>query len=134
MAKKVLTLIKLQIPQEVIPGFEQEPDFFEGGARRKHAKSSEAARPGETSKETTREAAPARPARAAATARPAESRRRGSKSSIASDGFDYSKPYEPSHPLREAPTGEQASAGFPSAASRRNPRPIAVLLGGLGRK
>ncbi|WP_332674028.1 DEAD/DEAH box helicase [Aromatoleum sp.] len=127
-------LIKLQIPQEVVPGFEPEPDFFEAGARRKHAKGSGSARPGEIAKETAREAAPARLARAAATARPAESRRRGSKSTIASDGFDYSKPYEPAHPGGEAPSAADASTGFPSGAPRRNPRPIAVLLGGLGRK
>ncbi len=127
-------LIKLQIPQEVIPGFEPEPDFFEAGARRKQAKGSAPARPGEIAKETPREAAPTRQPKVGSAARPSESRRRSPKSTIASDGFDYSKPYEPAHPIREAAAGADANTGFPPAGARRNPRPIAVLLGGLGRK
>jgi ATP-dependent RNA helicase RhlE len=47
---------------------------------------------------------------------------------IAPDGFDFSKPYEPSGDLPATPDMP------PSALHRRPQKPIAALLGGLGRK
>jgi ATP-dependent RNA helicase RhlE len=120
-------LIKLQIPQEIVPGFDPDADFFEasgrGRAARRPAKSDAAETPRKTDA-----ARPARPARPPS----AEPRRRVGKSPIAADGFDYSKPYEP-----KQPTGEEAivaSGAEGPGLPRRPQRPIAVLLGGLGRK
>ncbi|MDR3158507.1 MAG: DEAD/DEAH box helicase [Zoogloeaceae bacterium] len=48
-------------------------------------------------------------------------------SRIAPDGFDFSKPYEPRGDLSTAPD-------TPSMPQRRPQKPIAALLGGLGRK
>ncbi|HRD35685.1 MAG TPA: ATP-dependent helicase, partial [Rhodocyclaceae bacterium] len=62
----------------------------------------------------------------------AEPRRGRRNSSIGADGFDYSKPYVPT-----ASAGGEQSAGAPevvASAPKRGQRPIAVLLGGLGRK
>ncbi|ENO81588.1 DEAD/DEAH box helicase, partial [Thauera aminoaromatica S2] len=61
--------------------------------------------------------------------------RRG-RSSVAADGFDFSKPYEPLNPpvaVAEQTQPTVAAAGKPDPL-RRHQRPIAVLLGGLGRK
>ncbi|AYH42371.1 DEAD/DEAH box helicase [Azoarcus sp. DN11] len=121
-------LIKLQIPQEAVPGFDPEPDFHESGARR--GRRAPAAKDAEPSRE------PANGSRAAAPARNNDARRR--KSMIAPDGFDFSKPYEPTQPIAAA-AGASLQATEPaidkrSIAPRRPARPIAVLLGGLGRK
>ena len=62
--------------------------------------------------------------------------RRGMRSTIAADGFDYTKPYEPANPVVVSVIDTQptaAAAGKPDPL-RRGQRPIAVLLGGLGRK
>ena len=118
-------LIKLKIQQEAVPGFDPEPDYDAMG-RGKHGRRS----PAEA--EATRE--PSRAPRGSAPARSNEAPRRR-KSTIASDGFDYSKPYEPVKPIA-AVTELAPAAGTESrsAPPRRHVRPIAVLLGGLGRK
>ena len=119
-------LIKLEIPQEIVPGFDPEPEFFEAGTRsgrgRRGSSSAAATAPAvETRREPRREVAPAAP-RAAG---------RRLKSTIAADGFDFSKPYEPSAAhLATGDTPAKADVGAP----RRAQRPIAFLLGGLGRK
>ena len=61
--------------------------------------------------------------------------RRG-RSTIAADGFDFSKPYEPVNPpvVAAEPTQPTAAAAGKPDPLRRHQRPIAVLLGGLGRK
>jgi ATP-dependent RNA helicase RhlE len=126
-------LIKLQIPQEVVPGFEPEPDFFDTGRRQGHRLS--AARAADAGTEGPREAPPARAARPASSPRPGEHRRRAGKSTIAADGFDYTKPYEPTlAPNDPGSTRPDVPTAFPSGSPRRGQRPIAVLLGGLGRK
>lgn len=124
-------LVKLQIPQEVVPGFEPEPDFFEAGSRKK--------RNGRNDK-VQAEAAPAI-APIAPVSRTAERntergtersapRRQKDRPAIAPDGFDFRKPYEPVAPI----DGSTQSNRVSPAASGRQQRPIAVLLGGLGRK
>ena len=157
-------LIKLQIPQEPVPGFEPDPEFFEAGSRARHTRRGAAAHSPEAASEAPvaeraprqagpreagpreagprdagprdagpREAGPrgAAAARQSAPVRSGDSRRRGGRSTIAADGFDYTKPYEPTAEAGQLPS---ASEEFRAGAPRRHARPIAVLLGGLGRK
>ncbi|MCB1902014.1 DEAD/DEAH box helicase [Cognatazoarcus halotolerans] len=121
-------LVKLQIPQEVVPGYDPEPDFFDAGHKRKRG-----GRHSDAPTDTPR------PSKSDESRRPArqEARRGGSPKStmIAADGFDFSKPYEPAGRAGE-------NAGTPNvppepnepARAHRHKRPIAFLLGGLGRK
>lgn len=52
---------------------------------------------------------------------------------VAPDGFDFSKPYEPAAARANSEDGQTPSAQ-PSTPPQRHRRPIAALLGGLGRK
>ena len=129
-------LIKLEIPQEIVPGFAPAPDFFEAGSRHRGRRSggASASMPAEP-----RQRAPAAP-RAAPAAGESRGGRNGNtgggnrgrqRSTVAPDGFDFSKPYESARaPEATADTGAPAEKSAP----RRPQRPIAVLLGGLGRK
>ncbi|KON80274.1 DEAD/DEAH box helicase [Azoarcus sp. PA01] len=128
-------LIKLQIPQEIVPGFDPEPDFFEPGIRSRQGRRTAASAP-EAPKETGQKKAPApREARPASSSRSSEVRRRTGRSTIAADGFDYTKPYQPAaSPIDPNRPADQAAGGTASGTPRRPQRPIAVLLGGLGRK
>ncbi len=120
-------LIKREIPQEVVPGFDPEPEFFEAGSRGKHGRRAPAAKAAEPAHEPG-----GRNARPPA-AKPEP--RRGGRPSVAPDGFDYSKPYEPAQPAAtESSAPPTAETEFRAGAPRRQARPIAVLLGGLGRK
>ncbi|THF65487.1 DEAD/DEAH box helicase [Pseudothauera nasutitermitis] len=114
-------LIKLQIPQEVVPGFDPEPEFFEAGKgrSRRPADKQEGAR---ERQDGGRERE--RGARAPARSRPAPS-------TVAPDGFDFSKPYESA---TAAVATTPAATAKPVEAPRRAQRPVAFLLGGLGRK
>jgi ATP-dependent RNA helicase RhlE len=131
---EIQKLIKLEIPQEVVPGFDPEPDFYESGSRGKHSrrpattKAPEAVRP-----ETPHEPSPSRTPRGANSGKSGDVRRRG-RSTIAADGFDYSKPYEPVAPVAGGSTLGASEIDARTALPRRHQRPIAVLLGGLGRK
>ncbi|MFU2487834.1 DEAD/DEAH box helicase [Thauera sp. WH-1] len=137
-------LIKFQIPQEIVPGFDPDPDFHEAGSRAHRGRRSA---PAEQAERATRERAPDS-RRPAAREGGRDSSREGGRdgarggnrrgrSTIAADGFDFSKPYEPVSPVAPllgpdtAATGATASKPDPL---RRGQRPIAVLLGGLGRK
>jgi ATP-dependent RNA helicase RhlE len=57
---------------------------------------------------------------------------------IAADGFDFSKPYAPAQSSAEAATVSPQPAAEKSAAGGRHPlrplRPVAALLGGIGKK
>jgi len=132
---EIQKLIKLEIPQELVPGFDPEPDFYESGSRGKHGRRPAAAKAPEAMPETPREPSPARAPRAASAGKSGDVRRRG-RSTVAADGFDYSKPYEPVNPVAEGSTLRTSQGGIDarSGLPRRHPRPIAVLLGGLGRK
>jgi ATP-dependent RNA helicase RhlE len=128
-------LIKLQIPQEPVPGFEPDPEFFEAGSRARHNRRGAAAP--EAAQESPPAARPPRPSatRPAAPVKAGDNRRRGGRSTVATDGFDYSKPYEPAAGANaDASQLPSASEDFRAGAPRRHARPIAVLLGGLGRK
>jgi ATP-dependent RNA helicase RhlE len=123
----------------MVPGFEPDPDFHEAGSRAHRGRRPAAAPAAE-------DCAPA--PRAGARERTTEARRephagsrsapRRPRSTIAADGFDFSKPYEPVTPpaaaIITADTLPTASAAAKPDPLRRHPRPIAVLLGGLGRK
>ncbi|MBR0568709.1 DEAD/DEAH box helicase [Azoarcus sp. L1K30] len=127
-------LIKLEIPQEIVPGFDPDPDFFEAGTRHRGRRSGTAASTAAMPAEPRRAApASARNPASGSDARPPRngsgSARERHKSHIAADGFDFSKPYEPNAPQEIA-----QEAGAAKAPPRRPQRPIAVLLGGLGRK
>ncbi|WP_374485670.1 DEAD/DEAH box helicase [Zoogloea sp.] len=118
-------LIKLEIRQEVVPGYEPEVDFFEGESGRRRKASPPAARQQAESSSNDRRKRAERPERE-------RTAPRSRQSHIAPDGFDFSKPYEATNPI--AP---QQATDTPVSAGRdihKAPRPIAFLLGGLGRK
>ena len=131
-------LIKIQVEQVIVPGFEPEYDYEYPPTGRKvhHRRPPEpspsvapAARsrrePGERSER------PERPERSASS--PQHIRR---KSHIAADGFDFSKPYESavSQPLA-APTDAEAAEALARMEHPHKPRRlVAALLGGLGRR
>jgi ATP-dependent RNA helicase RhlE len=123
-------LIKIKITQEAVPGFDAEQDFESAGTGGRHGR--RAAEPDRT-QEASRREAPNRAPKDAPPARNNENRRRSQKSTIAADGFDYSKPYEPKNPA--AGTSISASSSTEDTGTANRPRrPIAALLGGLGRK
>ena len=118
-------LIKVEIRQEVVAGYDPEPDFFEAdGKRRRHAASAPKAEAGGEPRER-HERRERRPERS-----PRESSGRGGPRTphIAPDGFDFSKPYE----QRETPPHTLADAA--DASPKKARKPIAFLLGGLGRR
>lgn len=53
---------------------------------------------------------------------------------VAPDGFDFSKPYEPAAARASSEDAQTPPATKPSTPPQRHRRPIAALLGGLGRK
>ena len=123
-------VVGLEIRQEIVPGYDPEPDFFDAdGSRRKRGGSSAAAPAparapdGERRKRTEREPRETREPRERAP-------RTRQPSHIAPDGFDFSKPYEQRNP---SATGADDAAPK-SIGNQKSPRPIAFLLGGLGRK
>ncbi|MDR1708356.1 MAG: DEAD/DEAH box helicase [Candidatus Accumulibacter sp.] len=116
-------LIKIKIEQEVVPGYEPEADYEypPSGKRRSYRRA-----PGESFRAAGR---PAREPRG----RPAP-RRHEPQTRVAADGFDFDKPYE-SQPPR--PVAAPIDADSPRPAPEYPPkprRPVAALLGGLGRK
>jgi ATP-dependent RNA helicase RhlE len=120
-------LVKLEIPQELVAGFDPEPEFF-------HA--SDKARRGRRSGPRSEAGEEAKPApkreRERERGREREPAGRSKRSTVAPDGFDFSKPYEPPQPatLEGAPISDANPRELPT----RPQRPIAFLLGGLGRK
>lgn len=118
---EIQKLIKLDIPQSIVPGFDPEPEYDEVGTRkRKHREDQPQA-----AREERRNGKPP-PAARRESHTPG---RKPSRTTIASDGFDFNKPYASAPP---ANTGQESNSNAP--ASRRGKRPLAVLLGGLGRK
>ncbi|THF60477.1 DEAD/DEAH box helicase [Pseudothauera rhizosphaerae] len=119
-------LIKLQIPQEVVPGFEPEPEFFEAGKGGRGRRSAADRTDRVEKTEGARERAPR-------ATQPAAGGKRPPRPTIAPDGFDFSKPYEPATPVPVVDTTTSIAAR-PDEPPRRGQRPVAFLLGGLGRK
>ncbi|WP_300454467.1 DEAD/DEAH box helicase [Accumulibacter sp.] len=125
-------LIKIRVEQVVVPGFEPEYDYiYPPGDQQRRRWSPATALP--ASKARGERAPPRVDARREATERPGSSRR---APHITADGFDFSKPYECSAPLPPA-VGVDNDAGK-SLGHVEHPhkprRPVAALLGGLGRK
>jgi len=114
-------LIKLQIPKKTIEGFGAQD---EGGERSEDG-SRGRGRDRDRSRERDR---PRDEGRDNRDNRDSRRGRSGSRkvSTIAPDGFDYSKPYEPTE-------GEVVASDKPDAR-KKSARPVAFLLGGLGRK
>ena len=123
-------LIKIQVEQVIVPGFEPEYDYeYPPTGRKGHHR-----RP------------PAPPASVAPAAKPRREREYASassststprrKSHIAADGFDFSKPYESAepHPVA-APADAEAARALAHMEHLHKPRRVvAALLGGLGKK
>jgi ATP-dependent RNA helicase RhlE len=113
-------LIKMQLEQVIVPGFEPEYDYEYPPSGKKKPRRRLA----------SPEVAPAlRPPRE-------RSGGRGRTSHIAPDGFDFSKPYESAepHPVAAPTDAEKARAMAHPEHPHKPRRVVAALLGGLGRK
>ena len=131
-------LIKLQIEQVVIRGYEPEFDYEyppsgkkrSGGRRPAPAPAAPVIAPVRSPAAT-----PSLRRQESGTGRPAP--RPGKRAShIAADGFDFNKPYESAEPHPEAaPVDPEAAKVVAQMEHPHKPRRlVAVLLGGLGRK
>ena len=110
-------LIKMPIEQIVVPGYEPEDDYeYPPSGKKKHHRRSPS---------SSTAIAPA--ARSSQKRTPNKTR----PSTIAPDGFDFSKPYVSSPP--SAAASDKAHATTPMEHLHK-PRQVAALLGGLGRK
>ncbi|MDR2261356.1 MAG: DEAD/DEAH box helicase [Azoarcus sp.] len=117
-------LIKFEIPRQIIAGFDPEAESSGDSAPRHGRRAPEARasgykdgggkKSGDGNARREHRHAPPRPV-------------------IAADGFDFSKPYEPAASLvvAEGIAPPHAPEHYPP---KKPPRPLAVLLGGLGRK
>ena len=112
-------LIKMPIEQVVVTGFEPEYDYEypPSGRKKPHRR------------------APAPVKVVAPSARPPRERGSTSRrtSTIAADGFDFSKPYECAMPRSATAQADDKPAPTSEHPHQRR-RPVAALLGGLGRK
>jgi ATP-dependent RNA helicase RhlE len=121
-------LIKIQVEQVVIPGFDPEYNYeYPPTGRKIHHR-----RPPEPSPSVAPAARPRREHSPAATQHTGIRR----KSHIAADGFDFSKPYESTlpQPLAAPADTETAEAVAHMEHPHKPRRLVAVLLGGLGRR
>ena len=115
-------LIKKEIEQVIVPGYEPEYDYeYPPSGRRKHPRQRPASSPS-----------------AAPLAAPRRGRFSGREqpTHVAPDGFDFSKPYECAEPMPvTAPAdAEKARTLAHAEHPHQRRRPVAALLGGLGRK
>ncbi|MDR2207436.1 MAG: DEAD/DEAH box helicase [Azoarcus sp.] len=114
---EIQKLIKFEIPRETVPGFDPETGPSEADSvKRGHARRGAEARagkdPGSKSAKRPSQGVPS--------------------PMIAADGFDFSKPYEPSGSLVSGEGKPPKRAG--STPPVKAQRPLAALLGGLGKK
>jgi len=117
-------LIKIQVEQVIVPGFDPEYDYeYPPTGRKSHHR-----RPPVPSA-TVAPAAKPRREREYSGERNASGPRH--KSHIAADGFDFSKPYET--PAAAPADTESAQALARMEHPHKARRPVAALLGGLGR-
>ena len=125
-------LIKRQLEQVVVQGFEPDGDFHAAG---KHGRGKRTEY--DDKRDERREARSERPTRERAARpdrgdRPRSEPRRAKMDEILPGGFDWRKPYEPA-PLD--PASAEAQLGRPHPVAPRGlKRPVAALLGGLGKK
>jgi ATP-dependent RNA helicase RhlE len=120
---EIQKLIKFEIPRETVPGFgpETEPAEADAAGTRAHGRARRGAdaparREGGGGKSAKRERSP----------------KTAPSPMTAPGGFDFSKPYEPSASL--APQEEKLPARTAPVPPAKPQRPLAALLGGLGRK
>ena len=132
-------LIKIQVEQVLVPGFEPEYDYdYPPSGKKGHR------RPPAPPAAVAPAAAPPRRERSpshASSSSNGSSTGRGSSSGrrtghIAADGFDFSKPYESAepHPLAAPADTETAEVVAHMEHPHKPRRLVAALLGGLGRK
>ena len=116
-------LIKLTIPVHTVEDFQASGvrDHSDGASTGRRSRNDDSA--GRRSRGNDDNAAPRGRSERPERARTSPARK---KSTVAADGFDYAKPYEAS----DAP---KAPSTKPDTQSRTN-RPVAFLLGGVGRK
>ncbi len=123
-------LIKIQVEQVIVPGFDPEYDYeYPPTGRRSHHR-----RPPAPSASVAPAAKPRREREhSSSVSSPSSSRR---KSHIAADGFDFSKPYESAvpHPVAAPADTETAQVVAHMEHPHKPRRLVAALLGGLGRK
>jgi ATP-dependent RNA helicase RhlE len=124
-------LIKRQLEQVVVEGFEPDGDSHAAG-KRGRGKRTEYDDKRDDRREPRSDRASrdhvARPDRAA---RPRSDPRHARKDELPG-GFDWRKPYEPALP---DPASAESQLGRPHPVTPRGPqRPVAALLGGLGKK
>ena len=121
-------LIKIQVEQIIVPGFDPEYDYeYPPTGRKSHHR-----RPPTPSSSVAPAARSHR--EHASSASPSSTRR---KSHIAADGFDFSKPYESAaepHPLSAPADTETAQVVANMEHPHKPRRLVAALLGGIGRK
>ncbi len=123
-------LIKLDIEQRVVPGFEPEEDYTyppDTSRRRPPAGSSTPVTPSRTRGRSPPASGDPRVVSRAGRPRP--------PTQLAADGFDFSKPYESAlaSPVVAANL-DDSSAATRGETPHKPKRPVAALLGGLGRK
>ncbi len=123
-------LIKIQVEQVIVPGFDPEYDYeYPPTGRRSHHR-----RPPAPSASVAPAAKPRREREhSSSVSSPSSSRR---KSHVAADGFDFSKPYESAvpHPVAAPADTETAQVVAHMEHPHKPRRLVAALLGGLGRK
>ncbi|MBI2306699.1 MAG: DEAD/DEAH box helicase [Rhodocyclales bacterium] len=115
-------LIKISVEQVVIPGFAPEYDYeYPPTGKKKHHRRPEAPPPAVA------------PRREPYAAREREREPRHAKRHIAADGFDFSAPYESKElePRGEVPLDDKPHA---KPDPHKPKRPVAALLGGLGKR
>ncbi|MDR2688339.1 MAG: DEAD/DEAH box helicase [Azoarcus sp.] len=106
---EIQKLIKFEIPQEIVLGFAPGTEVAEAGGR--HERASRAEPRGKTPEPRSK------------VAKPRGNRGGGARNEqIAADGFDFSRPYVP------------MPRSLPAEPPPQPRRPVAVLLGGLGRR
>ncbi|MCB1915467.1 MAG: DEAD/DEAH box helicase [Rhodocyclaceae bacterium] len=114
---EIQKLINLEIPQEPIAGFDVEGDFHDAGQRKRRGEKRQ--RGGRDGVARNADGPPRERSRKAPV--------------VAADGFDFSQPYQPKAPA-DGKGLDQNEDIQPPAEVRKHQRPIAFLLGGLGRK
>ncbi len=115
-------LIKIKVLQEQVPGFGAEPDYDVVGSHKPRHSSTHDDKPQRNENKARRN-------------EPARGPRSKPKSSIAPDGFDFSKPYVAVAATPELADSDTSVAGLTkSQPGTTRKRPVAFLLGGLGRK
>ena len=129
-------LTRLQVEQVVVPGFEPEYDYcYPPTGKRGHPRRPVPAPPPAAAAPGVRDEQ--RPSGRSSERRDGRGGHVGARPQlIAADGFDFSKPYESAvpHPVATTAAGEGVRLPAHGEQPHKTRRPVAALLGGLGRK